>query len=109
MPTMEPKPAFQSREAAELAERRKPTYVHLSSAPGTSSSVIPWLVALLLALATLAAGLYAARFEHFLSFDSEQIEHTAQSELGLRGARDVARLEHHPNAHVEAHRPAAGP
>lgn len=66
MPTMEPKPAFQSREAAELAERRKPTYVHLSSAAGTSSSVLPWLVALLLAIATLAAGLYAARFEHFL-------------------------------------------
>ena len=50
-----------------------------------------------------------ARFERFLKFDSEQVEHPAQAHLGLVRARDVARLDHQANAHVGPDGPGPRP
>jgi hypothetical protein len=61
-------PAHESPEAAELVERRKPTYVHISPVPGQPAAVAPWFMpALALALALLLGfALYAMRYEYFV-------------------------------------------
>jgi hypothetical protein len=61
-------PAHESPEAAELVERRRPTYVHISPVPGQPSAVSPWFMpALALALALLLGlALYAMRYEYFV-------------------------------------------
>ncbi|MFT3921766.1 MAG: helix-hairpin-helix domain-containing protein [Myxococcales bacterium] len=46
-----------------------------------------------------------ARFERFLRFGSEQVEHPTAPQLGLVGAGHVPGLEDDPNADVEAHAP----
>jgi competence ComEA-like helix-hairpin-helix protein len=49
------------------------------------------------------------RFEHFLSFDSEQLEHTADAQLPLGRTGSLARVEHQAYPHVDAHGPGSRP